>query len=108
MELDFDNETIEKLLLKRALNDKKWLSILTNVYECLFKSTNPKYRDKKTLFSDPTVSLIAKLAMKYYQKHASTANSKIIQLLAKKYQEIHEADGAKVDLAKVSEVLTDV
>ena len=33
MEMDFSSEMIEKLLLKRALNDKSWLNILTNIYD---------------------------------------------------------------------------
>ena len=64
MELDFSNETIERLLLKKVLAEKSWLSILTSVYESLYSKA--KYRDKKTIFRDKSVSLVAKLAMKYY------------------------------------------
>jgi len=33
MELDFSIDVIEKLLLKKALNDKNWLNILSKVYD---------------------------------------------------------------------------
>jgi len=49
-ELDFSNDVIEKLLLRRVLSDKKWLTIISNVYDKLFAKA--KFKDKKTLFSD--------------------------------------------------------
>lgn len=33
MELDFNSEVIEKMLLKKALVDQKWLGILSNTYD---------------------------------------------------------------------------
>jgi len=50
MELDFSNDTIERLLLKKVLSEKSWLSILANVYDSLFSKS--KYKEKKTLFRD--------------------------------------------------------
>ena len=48
MDLDFTNDTIEKMLLKKALSDKHWLSILSNVYDSLFgKIQNKELREKK-------------------------------------------------------------
>lgn len=67
MELDFSNDVIEKLLLKRALQEKHWLSILANVYESLFSKS--RFKEKKSLFKDKNVSLIVKLAMKYFSKY---------------------------------------
>ena len=64
MDLDFPNEIIEKLLLKRALHEKHWLGILANVYDSLFGKA--KFRDKKSLFKNRDVSLVVKLALKYY------------------------------------------
>ena len=104
MELDFSNETIERLLLKKVLTEKSWLSILTSVYESLYSKA--KYRDKKTIFRDKSVSLVAKLAMKYYQKYDKIPNSKVISLLAKKYAEVHDTDN--IDLSSLNELLVEV
>ena len=76
MELDFANETIEHLLLKKVLTEKNWLSILTSVYESLFGKS--KNKDKKTLFKDRTIGLIAKLAMKYYQKYNQAPDNRVV------------------------------
>lgn len=104
MDLDFPNETIEKLLLKRALHEKHWLGILANVYDSLFGKA--KFRDKKSLFKNRDVSLVVKLALKYYQKYSQSPNNNIIQLLAKKYQEAHPMEN--VDLTRVNEVLSEL
>lgn len=104
MELDFSNDVIEKLLLKRALQEKHWLSILANVYESLFSKS--RFKEKKSLFKDKNVSLIVKLAMKYFSKYNQTPNSKVIQLLAKKYADVHDMEG--IDLSQVNETLMEV
>ena len=33
MELDFSNDVVEKLLFKKTLTDKKYLSIMSNVFD---------------------------------------------------------------------------
>lgn len=33
MDLDFSNDIVEKLLLKKTLADKKWLSIVSSVFD---------------------------------------------------------------------------
>lgn len=33
MELDFPNDVVEKLMLKRALTDKHWLGILSKTFD---------------------------------------------------------------------------
>lgn len=65
MELDFSNETIEKLLLKRALLDKSWLAIVNNVQECLYG----KAKRSKSIFRDKCVAFIANVATAYFAKH---------------------------------------
>ena len=104
MELDFANETIEHLLLKKVLTEKNWLSILTSVYESLFGKS--KNKDKKTLFKDRTIGLIAKLAMKYYQKYNQAPDNRVVQLLAKKYQEVHPLE--EIDTSRINELLQEI
>ena len=67
MELDFTNDTIEKMLAKKALADKHWLSILLNVSDSLFsKIKNTEVRAKKSLFKSKDLSLVIRLAMRYF------------------------------------------
>lgn len=33
MDLDFSNDVVEKLLFKKTLTDKKWLSIMSSVFD---------------------------------------------------------------------------
>ena len=107
MDLDFTNDTIEKMLLKKALSDKHWLSILSNVYDSLFgKIQNKEFREKKSLFKNRDFSLILRLAMKYFQKYDKSPDNNVIQLLAKKYQELHPVEC--IDIAKINTVLSEL
>lgn len=103
-ELDFSNDVIEKLLLRRVLLDKRWLAIISGVYDKMFAKS--KFKDTKTLFSDKKVSLVVKLALKFFNKHGQCPSPKVIQLLAKKYKEIHP-DEVDYDLADVNMLLTE-
>lgn len=93
MDLDFPNEVIEKLLLKRALADKSWLNILQNIYD-------------KRWFKTENTGLVLKLVLNYYKKYNSIPNSQIIQALVKKYIE-KVPDGA-VKLSDVQLLLTEI
>ena len=107
MELDFTNDTIEKMLAKKALADKHWLSILLNVSDSLFsKIKNTEVRAKKSLFKSKDLSLVIRLAMRYFQKYDQIPSSQIIQLLAKKYQEKYPSE--LIDLTRVNETLTEL
>src|SRR5574344_2019754 len=79
MELDFSNDVIEKLLLKKALSDKNWLSILSKTYD-------------KRWFKVKDLGVVLKLVLTYYNKYESIPSSKIIIALAKKYAEKHPDD----------------
>lgn len=93
MELDFSNETIEKLLFKRALTDKKWLSILSSIYD-------------KRWFKVNNLGTILKLAINYYNKYNSIPNNKVIQALVKKC--IEKKPDTDLKLSDVNELLTEV
>ena len=104
MELDFSNDVIEKLLLKRALSDRHWLTIVSGVYESLFSKS--KNKDKKTLFEDDLVSHVFHIALKYYEKYEQCPSTQVIQLLAKKFNSTHP-DNA-IDIARVNGFLTEL
>ena len=93
MELDFTSDVIEKLLLKKALADKGWLNILSNIYD-------------KRWFKTQMVGVVLKLVLNYYGKYNSCPNNKIIQLLLKKYVEVHPEENIK--LAEANEFLMDL
>lgn len=93
MEFDFSNEMIEKLLFKKTLVDKKWLNIMSNVYD-------------ERWFSVPYLGKIMKLMLKYYDKYNSVPANNVIQALAKKYSENHPND--IIDAVAVQQLLVDV
>lgn len=83
MELDFSNDTIEKLLLKRAIVDKRWLNILLQVFD-------------KRWFKDERISLSLVLILNFYKKYNTLPNNNIIQALAKKYFEKYPQNNIKI------------
>jgi replicative DNA helicase len=91
-DLDFSNDLIEKLLLKKTLTDKKWLSILSGVYD-------------KRWFKTPNLSLVLKIIINYYSKYNSIPNNKVINALCKKYKEKTQAND--VNLSEINELLAD-
>ena len=92
MDLDFSNDVIEKLLLKRALADKNWLNILQNVYD-------------KRWFKVEHVGLVLKLVLNYYKKYSSIPSSQVIQALAKRY--IEKSDQS-IQLSDVQQLLAEI
>lgn len=93
MELDFSNDIIEKMLLRKALSDKNWLNILSKVYD-------------KRWFKVKNLGMILKLILKFYSKYSSIPNNNIIQALVKKYIEKHPDSDVK--LTDVQMLLTEI
>ncbi len=93
MELDFSNDTIEKLLLKKALVDKKWLNILTKVYD-------------KRWFKDICIGPTIKNIITFYKKYDNIPNIPTIHALTKKY--IEKYPDCEFKLSDVQQLLTDV
>lgn len=77
MEFDYTYEVIEKILLKRALQDKKYLNIMANVF------------DSRWFDKNRNNAIIMNLAIKYYKKYNSVPNNKILAALIKRYSEVH-------------------
>lgn len=93
MELDFSSDVIEKLLLKRALSDKNWLSVLNNIYD-------------KRWFKVQYVGMIVRLVLNYYKKYSSIPNTAIIHALVKK--QIEKSPDSTIKLADVQQLLSEV
>lgn len=94
MELDFSNDVIEKLLLKKALNDKNWLNILSKIYD-------------KRWFKETCVGQILKNVIVFYDKYDTIPNIKTIQALSKKYIEKHP-EQSDFTLVAAQQTLTEV
>ena len=94
MELDFSIDVIEKLLLKKALNDKNWLNILSKVYD-------------KRWFKDQVLSQILKNMILFYNKYDTIPNIKTINALSKKFIEKHP-EQTNFTLAASQQLLAEV
>ena len=93
MEMDFSSEMIEKLLLKRALNDKSWLNILTNIYD-------------KRWFKVKNLGTIMKLVITFYNKYSTIPSIKVIQALIQKH--VEKSPDTDIKLSEVNELLSEV
>ena len=93
MELDFSNETLEKLLLKKALFDKSWLNILSKIYD-------------KRWFKDKCIGPTLKNIIVFYDKYGNIPSIKTIHALTKKY--VEKYPDSEVTLADVQLLLNEV
>ena len=75
MDYDYTIDTIEKILLKRILNDKKYMSKIIDIFDIRWfeKSKNS--------------GIIVNLAMKYFKKYSKLPTERIIKELINKYCE---------------------
>lgn len=93
MELDFSNDVIERLLMKKALVDKKWLNIMSKVFDIRW-------------FKVQNIGILLKLVIKYYDKYNSIPNNQVISALTKKYIEKYSGQG--LDEASLAQTLSEV
>ena len=83
MELDFTSDTVEKLFLKKALSDKSWLDILSNVFD-------------KRWFKTKNMGTVLGLILKFYGKYGKAPNAQLVSALAKKFSESHPSEDFSV------------
>lgn len=93
MELDFNDEMIEKMLLKKALVDRKWLNIISNVFD-------------KRWFSVKNMSTILMLVVKYYGKYNSVPSNKVISAMVQKYGEKNPS--LDIQIGEVNALLSEI
>lgn len=90
--LDFTNETIEKLLVKRCLTDKKYMTIISGIY------------DSRWIEDNQEVSILMGISLKYFNKYHDLPNKKILNALVAKYCEIHKIESKTEIISKLSEI----
>ena len=83
MELDFTSDTVEKLFLKKALSDKSWLDILSNVFD-------------RRWFRTKNMGTVLGLILKFYDKYGKVPNAQLVSALAKKFSESHPSEDFKI------------
>ena len=93
MELDFSNDVIEKLLLKKALIDKNWLNILSKTYD-------------KRWFSISCIGVTLKNILAFYNKYDSIPSIQTIQAISKKYIEKH--GDTELNIIDIQQLLTEI
>lgn len=93
MELDFSRDTIEKLLLKRALHDKKWANILSSTFDRRF-------------FKTEGMATAADMAVKFYMKYGNMPSIKTLSAMYKGYAERHPEE--HIDISYANQLLSEV
>ena len=92
MELDFSEDVIEKLLLKKVMSDKSWLNILSKIY-------NPKWI--KTV----NIRILIQLILKFYEKYNNIPSNRVVQALALKYNEKYPQS---LNISQVNELISEI
>jgi replicative DNA helicase len=101
MDYDYTIETIEKILLKRILTDKKYMSKIIDIFDIRWfeKSKNS--------------GIIVNLAMKYFKKYSKLPTERIIKELINKYCEknsssnINEMNNILLELSSFNLIIND-
>ena len=93
MDLDFSNDTLEKLLLKRVLTDKNWIHILSQTFD-------------KRWFKIENVGLIAKLAINFYKKYDSIPTNSVLLALVSRF--IEKNPNSSIKVSDVSALLSEI
>lgn len=93
MELDFTSDTVEKLLFKYMLSDKNWTNTMSNLYD-------------KRWFKVKNLAELVDCTLKYYKKHSEPPTCQVLQMLARKYKELHP--DRDFQLQYVNQLISDV
>ena len=93
MELDFGRDDIEKMLVKKASLDKKWMNILVGTFD-------------KRFFRTPNLGVIAMLQVKFYEKYGSAPSIKALLAMVKAYAAKYPNEN--IDLTEVGSLLSEI
>lgn len=93
MDLDFGRDDIEKMLVKKASLDKKWMNILVGTFD-------------KRFFRTPNLGIIAMLQVKFYEKYGSAPSIKALMGMVKAYAAKYPNEN--IDLAEVGSLLSEI
>ena len=92
MELDFTNEMLERILIRKALVDKRFLNALSPIM------------DKRWFEASKPLGIIGKLIVKYFGAYENPPTIQIVQAMVAKYCQVH----ADVKQSDILRELTDV
>ena len=93
MEFDFTSETLERVIIRKLLIDKKFLAKISS---CI---------DNRWFESSKSLGVLAKLIIKYYNAYDALPNTKIVEAMIAKYCQVH-ADVPQTDvLRELNEVM---
>lgn len=101
MEYDYTNEVIEKILLKRSLTDKKYMSKIVDIF------------DKRWFEKNTNIGIILELAIKYYKKYNKLPENRILKELIRKYCEkcetvaLNDINNILIELSSFNIILND-
>lgn len=87
MELDFTNDLLERVLVKKTLVDKRFLNTISTVL------------DQRWFECSKQLGIISKLILKYYKAYESTPTTQIVQAMVSKYCQVH-SDANQADILK--------
>lgn len=93
MEIDFSRDDVEKLLVKKASVDKKWMNILASTFDERF-------------FKTPNLGLLASMQVKYYTKYNKMASQAMLSSMIKAYAAKYPSKG--IDITQVNALLYDI
>ena len=93
MDLDFSNDTIEKLLFKKILTDKKYLNIMSNIFD-------------KRWFQTEYLGILYKLVINFYKKYDQITNPKILISMVHKYVEKHPMED--INIQHITALINDI
>lgn len=77
--MDFTHEVIEKLLVKKVLTEKKYMNILSNIFD-------------KRWFDVENYGVIMKLAITYFRKYDIIPSRHVVKALCEKYADKYGLD----------------
>lgn len=93
MELDFSRDDIEKMLVKKASLDKKWMNILVGTFD-------------KRFFKTPNLAMLVDLQVRFYEKYGQAPSTKTLAAMAKLYAIKYPAEN--IEMSEVNELLREI
>ena len=90
MELDFTNDMLERVLIKKTLVDKKFLNTISPIL------------DQRWFECSRNLGIIGKLVIKYFKAYEAPPSANVVQAMVSKYcqvhQDVNQAEVARLDV----------
>lgn len=92
MELDFTNETLERILVKKSLVDKRFLGVIAPI------------SDMRWFETSKSLGILNKLIVKYYNAYDDLPSSQVVKAMVSKYCQVHQDTNESEVLKEFTEV----